>query len=415
MPVSASRPETGVCETHDLSERVPCPIDPSHTVRASKLSVHLHVCASKQHEQPWLVKNANVPSPAPSQVEQPSAESLDKPPTASLLTALESACAALNVGEIPMEVIVPEELVEYVETAPLSRHNKECVKHRLQYASIIGHLLRLMAWHAGAAPTDDTWTTFFELGAGSGFLSVCLRQVVRSERATFVLVDRSAPPHRRADRKLRKEALGSLPTNFIRVRCDLADFRPDGLVGHIEQPPCARARAVTAKHLCGSATDLALRCFCAAAADQPVSLAIALCCYHKCTWYRTHASHTRVHAPSLAYIPRTHSHAGTHALTQAVHILTNSRVRAHCALNHTMLAQAHGADGAHAVRRRNSRPDHSAMPATARARCNSWDAGLSGALRNASHALQVGCRPLLHAYLRTLVSMQGHDRVARAT
>jgi tRNA:m4X modification enzyme len=212
MPVSARRPETGVCETHDLSDRVACPIDPSHTVRLSKLSVHVHVCSSKQCEQPWLVKNVNVPNvPSLYEDEQPLADGAraappDRTPL-SLLASLEAARAALNVGEAPMEVIVPEALAEYVESAPPSKHNKECAKHRLQYASIVGHILRLMSWHNQAVPMDGVWF-FFELGAGSGFLSGCLRQVVGGEGNTFVLVDRSAPPHRRGDRQLRKEAMG---------------------------------------------------------------------------------------------------------------------------------------------------------------------------------------------------------------
>lgn len=146
----------------------------------------------------------------------------------------------------------------------------------------------------------DARNTYLEMGCGRAMLSLALADVLAPAAETvpgptpspagvdFVLVDR-ATCRLKADRHLTK--MKSRGVTHTRIRSDICDVAlrlVDGLA-----PP--RRVVLVSKHLCGGATDLALRAVQVAtkpdeaSRDGPHALdvrgvAIATCCHHRCTW-----------------------------------------------------------------------------------------------------------------------------------
>ena len=109
-----------------------------------------------------------------------------------------------------------------------------------------------------------------DLGAGKGGLADAV--VAHRQPQAVVFVERESRRHK-ADGKLRRlEAL-----EVERVRGDLADVDL-GRVGTLKGRTCVGV----AKHLCGSATDLALNAF--VGLSDARGVAVATCCHHRCEW-----------------------------------------------------------------------------------------------------------------------------------
>ncbi|XP_047027422.1 tRNA:m(4)X modification enzyme TRM13 homolog isoform X2 [Helicoverpa zea] len=88
-------------------------------------------------------------------------------------------------------------------------------------------------------------------------------------RRPALLVDRASLRHKR-DNKLAGGA--------ARIRADLAHLALD----RVPLAPACRALVGLAKHLCGVATDYALRCMTGAGAASTRGLVLATCCHHRC-------------------------------------------------------------------------------------------------------------------------------------
>jgi tRNA:m4X modification enzyme len=189
-------------------------------------------------------------------------------------------------------------------------------KHARQQASLVGNMAA--AGLLEGAPR----TAYVELGAGKGWLSAWLAGA--SGARHLLLVDRARGLSAKADRRLRHTAL-------TRATLDLRDLDVGGLLAHhaavqaqrqvggeraavqegatpqVEPLPCPCPWVAYGKHLCGAATDMALRaCLTALAKEeaqpqQPASaedgaagrqqqqsvlrgVCIATCCHHRCSW-----------------------------------------------------------------------------------------------------------------------------------
>lgn len=161
--------------------------------------------------------------------------------------------------------------------------------------------------------------------AGSATAAAAAPLTPSQRRRSYLLVDRGAV-RRKADHLLGAASDGpssSAPTaaaapRSVRVRMDIADFSlplhlgalsasaapapaPESAAAAVAQAPTVGITAY-GKHLCGAATDLALRCLvsglveegAATAAAPPPSapraaatlrgVAIATCCHHRCDW-----------------------------------------------------------------------------------------------------------------------------------
>jgi tRNA:m4X modification enzyme len=172
-------------------------------------------------------------------------------------------------------------------------------KHRSQELAII-NLMEEVGLVNSSSENSGAYTSFVDFGAGKGSLSKALYRDsrVREDESLFILIERDAQKHKA---ELDKES------RSYRARIDLADVNLSKLVdtavkrsvGESTREACeAQAGAMQSrysvvgigKHLCGSATDLAIAALKNMAAAPTSSsfaqggLCIALCCHSKCSW-----------------------------------------------------------------------------------------------------------------------------------
>lgn len=313
--------------------RVPCPVDPSHTVYASRLQAHVNVCSFKvaQHaleQQPFYRLNENSGStttPAVSNAsedeEKEEGEYRGKQQQLDLARRIEVLYAE-HVGTLA-ERQDPSPLCEaYLAksaTSSLGANSRRSERrHLLQASSIVSTLdfrgllfARKTSYSAAAtaATKGSSQLAFVELGAGRGTLALAINAA--NSDVALALVERSAVRNK-ADRDLRKAGSTSTRCDFVRARVDLRHFYLPGLTpllirGDASSPAAVEVVAV-AKHLCGAATDLGLRSLLcnnktyaerssgggsdawpgrtATTCQDPHvrGVCIATCCHHRCEW-----------------------------------------------------------------------------------------------------------------------------------
>lgn len=219
----------------------------------------------------------------------------------------------------------PDVLLELAAQSSATADDTVTQKHLQQQSSIIGHMRDRGLVGASADDSDDEpkvdsrWT-FVEFGAGKGMLSLGVN--ADEPGADLLLVERDSSSTRtNADRVLRNR---TKPGRFERLQIDIRDFNLAQYAPHQDAKPNLQDTRAAAsfqkpvvgmsKHLCGVATDLALRClvnyhhhcqrqqppgteiddsYCRPCVVQPVEdpcssgvrgIAIALCCHGLCEW-----------------------------------------------------------------------------------------------------------------------------------
>ncbi|KAG5324669.1 TRM13 enzyme, partial [Acromyrmex heyeri] len=253
------------------NERVPCPLDPTHTCYRSKLTKHLGVCNVKRRldAQPtFVVEGTNLDD-----------ETIATPPRVPL-SQLDESVVRMVIRKIHAAY---DELPEFSQT--ILRHNvledklndetsgSKVRKHLLQNASLLGHLEQ-----AGLMQDD---TCFIEFGAGKAQLTYWLGQIIKDKsNSCILLVDRSSHRHK-SDNKLKRE---ESRLAVKRIRADIADLQ----LNQISEIQPIKYKVGIAKHLCGTATDLAIRCLVKSMNSEPKvdvrGLIVAFCCHHKCEY-----------------------------------------------------------------------------------------------------------------------------------
>lgn len=141
-------------------------------------------------------------------------------------------------------------------------------KHIIQTSSILGIL------------QNDNFlqekTCFIEYGAGKAALTFWLATAMKDLKGSKVLVvDRASHRHKK-DNLIRDRDL------VERIRADIADLSLKGL----EMLSSCESLVGVSKHLCGGATDLALRCTIQGNVDgiKSTGFLICVCCHHQCSW-----------------------------------------------------------------------------------------------------------------------------------
>ena len=302
-----------------VRERIPCTIDPSHTIYAKDLQRHLKICPKAKEAQveaalPCFRRDCNLGSA--SDASQPAALALGDVPTERVHALLErvKSMHAIHAARAAPAPPVPEVAEEGC--------GRKKAKHGTQHAAML-HVIRTLSASEECA--------YVELGAGKAGLSQALSEA--QPRATYVLVD-WAKPQNSADSSMRDRGV-----RIVRYKLDLRHFwmrgvpelwpspppppppqpsqppaaeaplaqhyTPDAQHSAPELPPLDAAAVATvtaeaeapvcavvgiAKHLCGCATDFALHSIVSAATvsarEIPAlsGVVIATCCHHKCSW-----------------------------------------------------------------------------------------------------------------------------------
>ncbi|KAJ0976452.1 hypothetical protein J5N97_018417 [Dioscorea zingiberensis] len=302
---NAPLPNSLYCGNHNPSSvdlRVPCPIDPSHSVMKESLDSHVKRCpfakqARALESQPYFSKGINTSAVdcqdeiVSSGDKRKAIHGLTPLDFHHLITKIKSLHSTIS-SEMRDSFVIPEKCSKWMNEM-LDRQVPFQEKHAVQQASIIGNM---EAYGMIGKPYDECGEShglhkekgegevaaaIVEFGAGRGYLAHMLadcygfNKVFLVERRSYKL---------KADRSLRqKESL-----SFERLRIDIEDLNLHGIESLKELPYLA-----VGKHLCGPATDLTIRCClpdqCYPNEGLPFSscmqgLALATCCHHLCQW-----------------------------------------------------------------------------------------------------------------------------------
>lgn len=258
------------------TKRIPCPLDPKHTVYAWNVEKHLKICNAKAKDLPeYISRGVNNGGPVnASENSVPSIKLADVDPAAmddliAKINKLYDDHVAGNINELYLKhPVMDSELTK-------AEYGAETIKHLVQTSSILGYLKHFEFLQAD--------TSFIEFGAGKGQVSYWLAQIINNiSNTNVILVDRASHRHKQDNKITDRDAVH-------RIRADIADF----VIQKLNE--CKQAKHIigVSKHLCGAATDLAIRCLlqCNQAADtndtrtpQTKGFVIALCCHHRCAW-----------------------------------------------------------------------------------------------------------------------------------
>lgn len=276
--------------------RVPCPIDPSHTVYSEDLAHHVKICNKLQylqnlHSASFYSNGINSNhSTVPTAMSRSTTE-IDEIDLHSFRSHIH-----LKYHELFQDCPIPFQRLHHPAMDALVESKVQqgaslgaTIRHINQQASIIGHMDQVHMLHH---PEQKIW---IEFGAGKGKLSLVLNEILSSEPSEE---EQAQPTKNYSDNFYlidRGNARGKADVGS-RIRIDIRDLRLSGLSPFQfdsrdgkEAPSRPKHPSVIAlsKHLCGAATDLTLRCL---ETLDPVStstvngIAIALCCHHACTF-----------------------------------------------------------------------------------------------------------------------------------
>jgi len=282
-PVPSTEQEIGNGPIHSL--RVPCPYDPKHTCFATKMEKHLRICNSKPPATlpEYVVPGINTgrldqagepPAPCPPNQEGEKKEplSLNNVSDEKLINIIGKLMSTYKkfIGKIPLDNLEHLCLKEELDCPD---YGPNVLKHLIQNSSLIGQMDKERLLENG--------NTFVEFGSGRGALTYWLTKAVEDpSTCQFILVDKASHRHKFDNRLKWNEEL-----EILRLRVDIADL----VLGRVRpQLSQQRERVVgVSKHLCGAATDLAIRCMANTLTEvesELQGLVIALCCHHRCSW-----------------------------------------------------------------------------------------------------------------------------------
>ncbi|CAL1591802.1 unnamed protein product [Knipowitschia caucasica] len=292
--------EHAAMEEGSGSRRIVCPLDPKHTVSEDKLQKHLKKCNSREKPKPvYYVEDANSGSgDEADSTEEVSLSERSPGELLCLMEKLQSVCRDLQC-ELEEQVLSHAALQEELNNP---KNGESAHKHLRQQSSILAHMAALGLLRGRRC--------FVEFGAGRGKLSHWIREALKDQpELQLLLVERSSTRFK-VDGKH-----ADAGAEFERLQVDIQHL-------DLSRVPLLQEKSLSVvgvgKHLCGAATDLALRCLLGnphhsargepplkrskpSAPDSPsappshpsppashspavVGLTVALCCHHRCQW-----------------------------------------------------------------------------------------------------------------------------------
>lgn len=313
--------------------RVPCPINPNHTVYASRLQRHVRVCPDLRFvtsRLPYYREDAHA--------FRGRVYCGEEGPTAQRITHSHLPASSLHqliarVRECYFSVVQPQMVLMAFEECPAKNelpHSTRNLssKHGPQHCALLRCAERAMcSFYESEGQKGRPRAAiagFVELGAGKGGLSVALQSALTSHSFSglggVALAkrtagdDTSAQPllvvidvdnfRRKGDGRVCRTALP-----LVRLRVNIKDLdlaralsdpsvrhRPenvgaDGAESHAgprtHSPTSEEHWVALGKHLCGACTDFALSCVTSTddnKKDHPnfIALVLATCCHHRC-------------------------------------------------------------------------------------------------------------------------------------
>ncbi|XP_006831104.1 PREDICTED: tRNA:m(4)X modification enzyme TRM13 homolog [Chrysochloris asiatica] len=294
-------------EEENARKRILCPLDPKHTVYEDQLAKHLKKCNSREKPKPdFFIQDINAGLKDETEIPEQlvSISSLSEEQLESLIKKLKRASVGLN------STLKDQTMSHSVLDDALSdpKNGDSATKHLKQQASILGNIEKLKLLGPRRC--------FVEFGAGKGKLShwvdIALKDV---ENVHFILVEKVTTRFKVDGKHKKKNSV------FERLQIDIQHLC-------LHKVPLLTEEKLPVvgigKHLCGVATDLALRCLvetyaasCEERNEEPLAkrikndkteteintlakegneknvpekwtpvagIVIALCCHHRCDW-----------------------------------------------------------------------------------------------------------------------------------
>lgn len=254
-----------------------------------KLQKHLKKCNSREKPPPvYFVKNRNS---GPNNGDETEPQSLcDRTDLDSLIIKLKTAAEGL---ECHLEQCVLSHAI-LQDQLDDPKNGGSAHKHLKQQSSILGHLDHLGLLAGGRC--------FVEFGAGRGKLSHWILEALKTSGDREALQDLQLLLVERSTTRFKvdgKHQDSGVELERLQVDIQHLDLSRVPMIQNKKLPLVA-----VGKHLCGSATDLALRCL-LESPEEPdpaeplqkrlkpldvsdpgpvLGLVLALCCHHRCQW-----------------------------------------------------------------------------------------------------------------------------------
>ncbi|KAM4774011.1 tRNA:m(4)X modification enzyme TRM13 homolog isoform 2-T2 [Cyanocitta cristata] len=266
-------------EEQNDRKRIPCPLDPKHTVYEDQLQKHLKKCNSREKPRPvYFVQdiNAGLKDVAEIPEKQVPLSSLSIEELQDLIIKLKKASNGLEL-HLKEQILSHQALQEALNDP---KNGESAFKHLKQQASILGNMEKLHLLGPRRC--------FVEFGAGRGKLShwvdVALQNV---ESVQFLLVERATTRFKVDGKHKRRDSIFErLQVDIqhlclnLALRC-LVESYTTCCDGGDEEPAPKRSRAaqteVAPQRSAGNESTTE--------DHKPVAgIVIALCCHHKCDW-----------------------------------------------------------------------------------------------------------------------------------
>ncbi|KAG2221569.1 hypothetical protein INT45_002583 [Circinella minor] len=278
----------------DQAKRIPCPYDNSHTVYEKDLEIHMKTKCNSRPREPDVYHHLNINCTIPLSIEELefqkniySHKQMHAQPwitrvqlselSKQELTTLINKVKHIHVPEIELSI-----LKHHVTES--KRQNLKQTKHLDQQSSLLGHMKK-------EGMLDNKEACFIEFGAGKGELSGYLKPAVEeiNGEAAYILVDRKLVRNK-VDNTLLGQ--GSIRSTVQRVTIDIKDLNLSKVQAIMNKNDKKRKIIALSKHLCGSATDITLKCLMNYVKHEqdngnksPISgIIIALCCHQLCRY-----------------------------------------------------------------------------------------------------------------------------------
>lgn len=255
------------CGQHAV-DRVPCLLDPSHSVLPEDMPKHLLRC-----NETWKQRRLQEFSRLDLNVRDPTASSSSSSPAITMTTIthehFDRLLKSIDMLYEKYQHLIPIKPIDpSVQIPSQSAYHAECIastqnhKHIEQVNSLVYHL-------RSHFPIDEDVDYLMEFGCGRAMLSAHLFHALPpSDHRAFLLIDRGTQA-KRFDPEL---------PHARRIQIDIKDLDLPKVPEYLH----AKRLLCYSKHLCGAATDLTLRCV--LERRMAAGFGIALCCHQACTF-----------------------------------------------------------------------------------------------------------------------------------
>lgn len=273
-------------KTEHQTDRIPCPLDPAHSVDSRKLAKHLKICNSRPKNEPeYVSRGLNCGASTEPDIEDFRLCDLESDELQTVISQVNEVFALTEepqVLEDRCHEVLATEIAANPTYGPQTLKRKTiyfCFRHSKGKLNFFSSDLQQTGSLLGIADSLGLLkanTAFVEYGAGKGACSFYLSKALEGiENTCVLLVDRASMRHKK-DNKIEDRS------TVQRIRADIADLDLSKLKIGTTKPEFVGF----GKHLCGPATDLAIRCILNGnlRGSMTRGFLIALCCHHRMTW-----------------------------------------------------------------------------------------------------------------------------------